>query len=100
MADKGKILDHLKTLEGKMGRGALTRLVDEDILGHMEDLNRKGVSYASLAENLTESTGEPIKAMQIMFALKQYRKRHELPSVRTTSPSGKPRGRKPKNSVA
>jgi len=88
-----KIMESLKTLEGKTGKGILYRLITEETLGYMEQLNRNGVSYASIAENVTQTTGENIKPMQVMFAIQQYRKRHTMEPVKSSS--GKPRGRKP-----
>ena len=93
MTEREKIMDSLKTLEGKTGRGALSRILDEEILQYMEKLNRDGVSYSNIAIKLTEATDIPLKPMQVMFAVKKYRERRNLPPVREYT--GKPRGRKP-----
>ena len=93
MTEREKIMDSLKTLEGKTGRGALSRILDEEILQYMEKLNRDGVSYSNIAIKLTETTDIPLKPMQVMFAVKKYRERRNLPPVRVYT--GKPRGRKP-----
>ena len=93
MSQKEAIMEALKTLEGKTGRGALARILDEDILEYMERLNREGVSYSNIAIKLSETTTIPLKPMQVMFAIQQYRKRHTMEPVKSSS--GKPRGRKP-----
>jgi len=93
MKDQAEIMNNLKKLEGKTGRGIMSQLVTEETLGYMEKLNRDGVPYAVVAETLSESTGEKVKPMQVMFAIQQYRKRHNMEPVRSSS--GKPRGRRP-----
>ena len=93
MKDQAAIMNQLKALEGKTGRGIISQLVTEETLGYMEKLNRDGVPYAAVAEKLSASTGETVKPMQVMFAIQQYRKRHNMEPVRSSS--GKPRGRKP-----
>lgn len=90
-------MESLKSLEGKTGRGALSRILDEEILQYMEKLNREGVSYSNIAVKLSETTTVPLKPMQVMFAVKKYRERHNLPPVREYT--GKPRGRKPQKKV-
>ncbi len=98
MKDQDKIMESLKTLEGQTGKGVLYRLISEETLGYMEKLNRNGVSYAAIAEKISQTTEETIKPMQIMFAIQQYRKRHNMEPVRSSS--GKPRGRKPQTPQA
>ena len=63
MSQKEAIMEALKTLEGKTGRGALARILDEDILEYMERLNREGVSYSNIAIKLSETTTIPLKPM-------------------------------------
>ena len=98
MSQKEAIMEALKTLEGKTGRGALARILDEDILEYMERLNREGVSYSNISIKLSETTTIPLKPMQVMFAVKKYRERKALPPVRQYT--GKPRGRKPQKKTA
>jgi hypothetical protein len=81
MSQKEAIMEALKTLEGKTGRGALARILDEDILEYMERLNREGVSYSNIAIKLSETTTIPLKPMQVMFAVKKYRERNARPQA-------------------
>ena len=63
-------------------RGILSRLFDFEMQAYLEKLHRGGISYAAIADEISQTAKTKVNKTQVMLFVSRYRNQHSLPPVR------------------